>query len=760
MEMNIRKYLGTRRQLLAVAILFGMSAITGKVCAYSPNDIFVEENVSEVSGENKNPDTASIHISGTKNNIMQSKDIFLSKNGSIGIFVEGFENQITLLRGTTINISGLYGRGILISNGYGHGLNVLGKIFSTGNAVEFNFDGDERKGMLVEDFNLAGNITGDKYAIYIGERSFVKNINVNAGASINGDIASDWKAIDAGNYNPDFTTNLNFNADFNYRGNISGAESIKMHIKEGTLNFSGMAEVLSVDVGIGAKLFGGTFKLNNMNSKIAEGFTDTTGTFINHGTIGAGSPDTNLIINGNLISNGTLQKVSGGKAGSIIVNGNANIEGSTVTTDSLLPNETATVLVADSITGNIKNPADKPVPISATLTATGEIVGNILTVTTHEAESIKLNSQERKTLDAMNNMFENLDDTNREEMRDFYNLQPAQAKETLTDISSNDAAQIMSITQQNTAVDKMISARVTKVFASDYINININPMKFADDDTASDIPVKVKVPSRHENNFWLNYMKNWGSLRGGTDYHGSVIVGGYDRPIGKKWRAGIFATYGTIGYSADSSRATIYDTRLGLYAGYHNGANDIYFYANGGQLRNSLHRGISALNLSTNANYKSRIFEIGGEYKYDLSPKKIWHVSPFINFQASHIKQNSYNEHGAGIYNQHVAANNNTYFAAQTGLDFKRYYRTGMFGLRFGVKHGFTGADPDLNISYEGDNERSYRLRNKRDKTHFIFGLRGESEFAQNWFLGGEAELQRGENDRDVTASIMLRRIW
>ena len=280
------------------------------------------------------------------------------------------------------------------------------------------------------------------------------------------------------------------------------------------------------------------------------------------------------------------------------------------------------------------------------------------------------------------------------------------------------------------------------------------------DDTAPEVKVKVKVPSRQENNFWINFMKNWGELRGGTDYHGSVIVAGYDRPFGRKWRAGMFATYGTIGYGAESSRAKVYDTRLGLYAGWHNRASDVYFYINGGQLRNSLHRGISSLGLSTNANYKSRIIEIGGEYKYDLSPKKIWHVSPFVNFQASYLKQNSYNESGAGVYNQHVASDSNTYFAAQAGLDLKRYYRNGMFGIKLGVKHGFTGADPDLRISYEGDTSTSYRLRQKRDKTHFVFSLRGDNEFARGWYIGGETEFQIGENDKDVTASITLRRMW
>ena len=724
--------LGSRHWLLAIAIFLGMGTAPAQADTDSTDK--------------------SLHVSGTRETVTQSENISLTENGAVAIQVGGVENRLIIPHDKIINVSGKFGKGILIYDGRRHILQADGNIFSAANAVEFNFRGDEFTDALVETFNLSGTLFGRENAIYIGEKSLVKNINIDAGAEIYGNIVSTFKA------NSDLATNLNINSDFNYGGNIFGAEGIKLHVKKGTMNFSGTANILSVDVGFGAKLFGGSFTLNNVN----ENGDISAGTFINHGTIGANSPNTNLIINGNLISDGILQKVSGGTAGSIIVNGNANIEGSIASTDSLVPNETATVLTAKSITGNVKNTKDNPFQISAMLTATGEVVGNTLLVTTHEAQYFGgLNSGEKKIFDAMNNMREKLDGQKLDEMREFYNLNLTEAKHTLSQIGSNDSAQIMSVAQQSNAVDRLISERVSKVFAPEYIDVNVHPIKFSDDeDNSPEMTVKVKMPSRQENNFWLNYMKNWGSLRGGTDYHGSVIVGGYDRSFGQKWRAGIFATYGTIGYGAESSRATVYDTRLGLYAGYHNRQSDVYFYINGGQLRNSLHRGISSLGLSTNANYKSRIIEVGGEYKYDLSPKKIWHVSPFINFQASHLKQNSYNERGAGIYNQHVDTNSNTYFAAQTGLDFKRYYRRGMIGMRFGVKHGFTGADPDLHISYEGDTSSSYRLRQKRDKTHLVLSVRGESEFARGWFMGAEAELQRGENDRDVTASLMFRRIW
>ena len=782
------------------------------------------------------PLAVGLHVWGTNNFVTQLGNINATGTGAVGVRVDGLENQLVVPQGTQI-----FGadKGVLISYGRGHKLDIDGDISSDGNALEFNFgsnilgaggeyrgsylrylrglDGsgditfaqnlpltmtddfnyraDELNGALVDEVNVNGTLTGSR-AIYVGKNAFVRNINLNSGAAVSGDIVSDWrhftatdgflsgglidpiriqyggKYFDAGKYVPDLVTHLNFNTDLTYGGNIFGADNLKLHVNAGTLNFSGTADVVSVDVMRGAQLFGGNFTLHDMRNDLADGFTDdTTGTFVNHGTIGAASPDTNLIITGNLVSDGFLKKISGGTGGSIVVTGAANVEGSTVITDSLLPNETATVLIAESVTGQIANPEEKPFPLSSMLTATGKIVGNTLTVTTHDARNFDfLNKQEEETFDAMRSMFNKLDDENkRDEMRELYNLAPPDAKRTLSQIGSTDAAQIISVAQQSTAADKMISDRISKVFSPEHVKVHVRPMKFSDDVDASDgkdtsddvevieVPVPAKAP---ENNFWLNYMKNWGSLRGGTDYHGSVIVGGYDRPFGKRWRGGIFATYGTIGYGAESSRATVYDTRVGLYAGCHNRQSDVYLYVNAGQLRNSLHRGLSSLGLATNADYKSRIIEIGGEYKYDLQPRRTWHVSPYVNFQASHLRQNAYNERGAGVYNQHVEANSNTYFAAQAGLDLKRYTRTGMFGMRFGVKHGFTGADPDLIISYEGDGSNSYRIRHKRDKTHFVFSLRGENEFASGWFLGGEAELQLGAHDKDVTASVMLRRMW
>ena len=102
----------------------------------------------------------------------------------------------------------------------------------------------------------------------------------------------------------------------------------------------------------------------------------------------------------------------------------------------------------------------------------------------------------------------------------------------------------------------------------------------------------------------------------------------------------------------------------------------------------------------------------------------------------------------------------NTYFVGQLGMELKRYLNRGSYGMRLGVKHAFAGADPELSFCYEGNDSRFYTLRNSQDKTHFIFALSGDTEFANGWFLNGEARLQKGAHDKDLLASVMLRKVW
>ena len=648
---------------------------------------------------------------------------------------------------------------------------------------------------MVNTANISGKLIADPakfgYAIYIDSSAFVDTININDGAEITGNIMSQWKhfspyagfydyetPVESGEidprtnsnatldglklqynggqyvytkYIPDLVTKLNFNNTMAYSGNIDGFDNMKMNVN-GNLVYGGAADVVSVNVASGAGLFGGTFTVNDMSAKLADGFSDdTTGKFFNHGTISG------LTINGDLISDGTLS----GDAGNITVNGAANVEGSTAAATNIFPDETMTILTANSITGNLKN-SSMYAPISGLLSAKGTVDGNNILVATKVENNIgNLNSEQSQAFNSVNNMANTFrNDIRRAEILPLYNLDSENAGAALSQIGNYDAAQNISLIQQNSVANKVISDRLATAFSMDTVNFNVSPNNFADGDNGVVMGVNADYPASVDNNFWIKFTKNWGELKGGANYHGSAISGGYDRAFGANWRGGIFISYNTNNLGAKFSNGDIKDTRGGLYFGYHRDVDDAFIYIDGGKARNKFNRALPTLGLNTNANYDSKIFEIGGEYKRNLTPEKVFAISPFINLQYSHLKQDAYNETGAGVFNQYVNSESNNYFAGTLGVEFKRVLSKGNYAARIGVKHAFSGANPELNFSYEGDGNNFYTMRNNQNKTHFVLSLSGENEFAHGWILGGDLSWQKGSHDKDLSASVILRKVW
>ena len=490
-----------------------------------------------------------------------------------------------------------------------------------------------------------------------------------------------------------------------------------------------------------------------MTEKLAEGFTDdTTGKLINHGTI------SNVeIAQGNLISDGILS----GEQGKITVAGTANVDGSTITSANVLPNETVEILTADEITGTLSNTVDNPVAISGLVSGYGEISDNTINLKTVAANNVgNLNSEQNQSFNAVQNMYNNLDDDRKSEILPLYNLDSENTGRALSQVGNFDAAQMITAAQQSTVANRVISDRLSTAFSMQTLNFNVGGLNFADGDENILMGVSANYNENRENNFWVKFTKNWGELKGGADYHGSAISGGYDRSFGENWRGGLFVSYNATNLSTNYSGGNIYDTRGGIYGGYHNDVDEGFIYIDAGKVRNKLNRSISALGLGAEAKYNSNIFEIGGEYKRNLTPEKSFAISPFINLQYSNLKQNSYSETGAGIFNQHVNSDSNDYFAGTLGMEFKRVLANGNYAARIGFKHAFTGADPELNFRYEGDGNNFYTLRNNQDKTHFILSIGGENEFKGGWVLGGDVGFQRGSHDKDISASVMLRKLW
>ena len=777
-----------------------------------------------------------LHVFGSRNTIIQAADILTKGDGAAGIRIDGTENTVTLDRGNVVHADGANGIGVLISYGRNQTLNQEGTVTADGtggNGVQFDFgsnmlgagseyrgsyirfsrnvdaeDGSitssvnnqidetvpELNGPLVTEYNLSGSLSGAKNAIYIGRNAFVRSINVKEGASISGNITSDWKHFKTdGSYDevpwdkdgqalclqyngknysydvyiPDLVTNLNFNANITYNGNISGPDNMKLNVLGGTLTYGGKADVVGVQVAKGASLFGGSYTVHDMTESVVDDFamemdSTDTGYLVSHGTIGAIDDASSMHITGKLLSDGMLQGVAGGRAGTIRVSDEAEIDGSQVIAKNLLPDETFAVLQAGSVSGFVKNTENAPYKFGM-LDEIGSVEGNQAVVTGKAANNLgAVDAVQKETYGAMMSMYNNLTangDMRRNEMRSLFTLTPAETKKALSSIASNASANSMALTQRSVMTRRLLSSRLNEAFLPKPVKVKL-PEASLDGGNGSGPDVSLKLLEPAENDIWLKFGKNWGDLKNDADYHSSTTLLGWDKAVAPNWRVGVYAGYSKTAFTDSTAGNELKDTRIGLYAGYNKAGREGLVFLNYGWMRNKLHRGV--MGMTASADYHSRILELGGEYLYDLQAQKDvpWHVRPYVNVQLSRLWQNGYSETGAGVFNQVVDSKHNDYFGAGAGVEFKRYLAGGNYAIRVGIRHAFAGAEPRLRYSYMGDQANSYDMRNVQDKTHFVLSIGGETEFAKGWSLGGDAGLTRGSHDKDWFCSVTVKRMW
>ena len=748
-----------------------------------------------------------IRIDGCGNNVTVSKGVNvqadgLNGNGILAAF--GKDHRITLTEGSKVTADGEGGIGAAfdfgqnsLGNEFGSRASYAARYFSQyvyGQERTLDSDLLETDGPLVDDFTVQGELSGKKAAIAISDNAFVKNIHIGTGAKLSGDIVSRWVYDDdkittfidgetlpdpgmARQYdgNDELTTRLSFEGTgLTYNGNITGADNMRLNVS-GSLVYSGTAKVLSATVEKGGSLFGGTYDLIPdgavCNASPTVGYTlpykingsarelQNVGLFTNHGTIGATDKNSSLRINGDLLSDGMLLAWAGSGAGHIAVSGRAKIDGSDVQVanwSEVLPDEKVTVLTASSIEGDTKTPTGRSYAVSGMMSAENRIENNVLSVVTRTENNLgAMDAAQRETFDAMTTMYNNLknnNDVRMNEMRTLFHLPSAEAKEALRAISSNAAAKNMAAVQRSNVTQHLLSARLNEAFTTKPVKVKIPVQHLVD------VSLNVLEPAANE--IWLKFGKNWGDVRGDTDYHSTATLLGWDKAVGKNWRAGVFAGYGQTNFTDNNSSNKLKDVRFGLYAGFNNAKSEGMVYLDYGWMRNKLRRGV--MGMTAGADYHSRILEVGGEYLYDLQAgqNKAWHVRPYVNAQLSSLWQNGYSEDGAGVFNQVVQSKHNDYFGMGAGVEFKRYLAGGNYAIRAGVKHAFAGAEPRLRYSYMGDAANTYDMRNVQDKTHFVLSIGGEVEVAKGWSIGGDAIWQRGRHDKDLSCSVTVRRMW
>lgn len=261
---------------------------------------------------------------------------------------------------------------------------------------------------------------------------------------------------------------------------------------------------------------------------------------------------------------------------------------------------------------------------------------------------------------------------------------------------------------------------------------------------------------KHSNvDWWLRSFGEWESY-GDDAVSGKSrsVAAGMDMNTGKETRTGIYGMYNHTELNGGAAEALQQDWRIGAYMGKQHGAVQQYGYVNYGKLGNHY----NWAEVDMDYKYRGQIVELGGEYKYDLhhDDGKTYHVSPYVNVQASRYMQKSYSQPFPGAPNDLVAvAVNNNYLAGETGVELRRELQNGNYAVRLGYKRVFAGEAPLLVYTMEGVGE-TQRYSYDIDKDYLHLTLGGTLKLTKNLSATAEGAWLEGEHDRELKADVKL----
>lgn len=256
--------------------------------------------------------------------------------------------------------------------------------------------------------------------------------------------------------------------------------------------------------------------------------------------------------------------------------------------------------------------------------------------------------------------------------------------------------------------------------------------------------------------WWLRSFSEWESY-GDDAVSGKSrsVAAGMDMNTGKETRTGIYGMYNHTELSGGSAEALQQDWRIGAYMGKQHGAVQQYGYVNYGKLGNHFNYP------GMDNKYRGQIVELGGKYKYDLhhADGKIYHVSPYVNVQASRYMQKSYRQAFPILPGGELvaAAVNNNYLAGETGVELRRELQNGNYAVRLGYKRVLAGEGPELafTMEYPGG-VASQVYSNPIDKDYLHLTVGGTLKLSKKLSATAEGDWLEGKHDRELMADVKL----
>ena len=256
--------------------------------------------------------------------------------------------------------------------------------------------------------------------------------------------------------------------------------------------------------------------------------------------------------------------------------------------------------------------------------------------------------------------------------------------------------------------------------------------------------------------WWLRSFSEWDSYYDDAASGKSrSVAAGMDMNTGKETRTGIYGMYNHTELNGGGAEALQQDWRIGAYMGKQHGAVQQYGYVNYGKLGNHFNSPWQ------DVKYHGQIVELGGEYKYDLhhDDGKTYHVSPYVNVQASRYMQKGYCQPFVGDIESVVDSINNNYLAGETGVELRRELQNGNYAVRFGYKRVLAGEEPKLAhyaMSPSGPISEPTVYSQDIDKDYLHLTLSGTLKLTKNLSATAEGAWLEGEHDRELKADLKL----
>ena len=648
----------------------------------------------------------------------------------------------------------------------------------------------ELDGALVKNYNLNGYLSGSQQAILIGKNAFVENINIGQGAQIYGDITSQWKhfqtdegvyddnpaenkkslklryqgfVYDYDDYVPGLATNLNFNADIAYSGNINGSDNMRLRVDGHELSYSGKADVIDVNIAADAGLYGGSYTVNRQRIKntqisidgsttptnIAEDALDT-GNFVSRGTIGALNQngrivDMQIAANanelgniGDFVADGKIRftaqneqigRISIDKFATVALGQSGGFELTFDRSGTYLPGHTYSadqIVYVDGVAQNILFSG-----VDSYQTGLLNAAYDTGSISFKVSDNLGVRSgRQQMMLDIVEGIRSSSSSLNAG-YAPLYNLDAIQAKESLTDIYGG-----------------LQSDLVTSVQKDRYL--------------AETVYNRLRAPDYGSGSIWFNMQKGWESL--GTDevrdqtIYGSI---GMDRPMNNRWTWGWMLAYGKHDINKSKDKGTIHDLRLAAYGGYRVDGFELATYLGYGWQNNNSNRTLRNLNSTASSKYRSNILSLGAKASYDLqyNKDKIWHISPYAELVVNHYNQDGWTESGAGVYNQLNKGFSNNYITAGLGLELRRELQNkGSYAFNLGYRRVLSGYEAGMPTYFAVDNRTMFQVQGTTaDRDILTTGVQGNIRMRKNLSLSGEVFKDWGKTTDNTRVSLQLK---